>query len=80
MRQRDSLCVYHRLHSDLSSPLPDYKALAQLTTLAPADKKIVKSALATLPSLITAEREKEMGDMMGKLKEVSKNFLILHVP
>lgn len=63
-------------HSDQSSPFADYKALAQVPNLAPADKKIVKSALATLPSLITAEREKEMGEMMGKLKEASEIFLI----
>jgi hypothetical protein len=37
---------------------------------------VVKSALATLPGLITAAREKEMGDMMGKLKEVSSSFFI----
>jgi hypothetical protein len=37
---------------------------------------VVKSALATLPALITAAREKDMGDMMGKLKEVSLPFFI----
>lgn len=34
------------------------------------DKKIVTTALAALPPRINAAKEKEMGDMMGKLKEV----------
>ena len=35
------------------------------------DKKIVLSALSSLPSRINAAKEREMGEMMGKLKEVS---------
>ena len=34
------------------------------------DQKVVKRELATLPSRINAAKEKEMSDMMGKLKEV----------
>ena len=71
---RISLCIDRILYSDPSSPLLDYKALAQLPNLAPADKKIVKTALATLPNLVAVEREKEMGEMMGKLKEVSEKI------
>ena len=80
MLHRNSLRIYRTTHSDPSFPLPDYKALAEFSTLAPADKKIVKSALATLPSLIIAEREKEMSEMMGKLKEASKTVPHPHVP
>ena len=36
-----------------------------------ADKKVVREALARLPPRTKAAQEKEMGEMMGKLKEVS---------
>lgn len=35
-----------------------------------ADKKIIKRQLILLPPRTKAAQEKEMGDMMGKLKEV----------
>ena len=53
----------------------DYKVLAQLTTLPPQDKKIVQEALRSLPPRINAAKEKEMGDMMGKLKELGNGIL-----
>ena len=34
------------------------------------DKKVVQNALSTLPPRINAAKETEMGEMMGKLKEV----------
>jgi hypothetical protein len=39
--------------------------------LSTADKKVVQRALAILPVRTKAAQEKEMGEMMGKLKEVS---------
>lgn len=53
----------------------DYKALAQLPTLPPQDNKIVQAALRSLPPRISAAKEKEMGDMMGKLKELGNGIL-----
>ncbi|KAL8831945.1 MAG: hypothetical protein Q9191_000585 [Dirinaria sp. TL-2023a] len=40
-----------------------------MANLPAQDKKIVQQALSTLPARINAAKEKEMGDMMGKLKE-----------
>lgn len=53
----------------------DYKALAQLPTLPPQDMKIVQAALRSLPPRINTAKEKEMGDMMGKLKELGNGIL-----
>ncbi len=39
------------------------------------DKKIVQQALATLPTRINQAKEKEMGEMMGKLKELGNGIL-----
>lgn len=41
-----------------------------MASLPAQDKQIVQQALSTLPARINAAKEKEMGDMMGKLKEV----------
>ena len=53
----------------------DYKALSQISTLPPQDKKIVQKALAGLPPRIDEAKQKEMGDMMGKLKELGNGIL-----
>ncbi|KAF6229007.1 hypothetical protein HO133_007121 [Letharia lupina] len=53
----------------------DYKALAQLPTLPPQDQKIVQAALRSLPPRINTAKEREMGDMMGKLKELGNGIL-----
>ena len=56
----------------------DYKALASpplSDTLPPQDKKIVQTALRELPPRINVAKEKEMGDMMGKLKELGNGIL-----
>lgn len=55
---------------------PDYQTLSPLSsTLAPSDAKIVNTALRSLPAQIAAAKEKEMGEMMGKLKELGNGFL-----
>lgn len=41
-----------------------------MSNLPPQDRKIVQKALATLPPRLEQAKQKEMGDMMGKLKEV----------
>ena len=60
---------------NLQAAEDDYKALAQLPTLPPQDKKIVDAALRTLPPRINTAKDKEMGDMMGKLKELGNGLL-----
>ena len=37
----------------------------------------MRAALSTLPARINAAKEKEMGEMMGKLKEVGFNLLLM---
>lgn len=53
----------------------DYRELAGMTNLPAQDRKIVQQALSTLPARINAAKEKEMGDMMGKLKELGNGIL-----
>lgn len=50
-------------------PDADYRELAATSGLPPQDQKIIRQALSRLPARINAAKEKEMGDMMGKLKE-----------
>ena len=57
--------------SNLSGAEDDYKLLATMENLSPADKKIVLSQLRLLPPRTKAAQEKEMGEMWGKLKDVS---------
>ncbi|MCJ1433356.1 hypothetical protein MMC27_002716 [Xylographa pallens] len=57
------------------SPCIDYKELSKMPDLPVQDQKIVRAALATLPSRINAAKDKEMGEMMGKLKELGNGIL-----
>lgn len=41
-----------------------------MADLPPQDKKVVQQALSALPARINQAKDKELGDMMGKLKEV----------
>jgi len=41
-----------------------------MSDLPSQDKKVVHQALSVLPARINQAKEKELGDMMGKLKEV----------
>lgn len=42
-----------------------------MSNVPPGDRKIVQQQLKQLPPRTKAAQEKEMGEMMGKLKEVS---------
>jgi tetratricopeptide (TPR) repeat protein len=53
----------------------DYQALSQMPTLTPLDRKTVQTALRSLPSKLDAAKEKEMADMMGKLKQLGNGIL-----
>ena len=57
--------------SNLASGEEDYKLLSTMTNLSPADRKIVQAQLRILPPRIKEAQEKEMGEMWGKLKDVS---------
>lgn len=54
----------------------DYKELAKMDSLPPQDRRIVQRALASLPSRLEEAKQKEMGEMMGKLKEVGRYRLL----
>ena len=60
--------------ANLQGAEEDYKALAS-TTLSPPDRAIVQKALRELPARIQEARDREMGDMMGKLKELGNGIL-----
>lgn len=48
----------------------DYKTLSQMSNLSAADRKIVQQQMRVLPAKTKAAQEAEMGEMMGKLKQV----------
>ncbi|KAL9613751.1 MAG: hypothetical protein Q9204_008877, partial [Flavoplaca sp. TL-2023a] len=61
---------------ELQGALEDYQSLSPLSSiLSPSDKKIVNTALRNLPAQIAVAKEKEMGEMMGKLKELGNGIL-----
>ncbi|KAL4933280.1 uncharacterized protein BDV17DRAFT_251504 [Aspergillus undulatus] len=53
----------------------DYKILAAMENLSLDDRKIVQKALRELPVRIGKAREVEMGEMMGKLKDLGNGIL-----
>ncbi|KAL4963613.1 tetratricopeptide repeat protein 1 [Aspergillus stella-maris] len=53
----------------------DYKLLAGMENLSADDRKIVQKALGELPARIGKAREAEMGEMMGKLKDLGNGIL-----
>lgn len=57
--------------ANLQGAEEDYKELASMANLPPQDQKVVQRGLRELPPRIQAARENEMGEMMGKLKDVS---------
>ena len=63
--------------SNLSGAEEDYKILAGLTNLSPADRKIVQTQLRLLPPRTKAAQEKETAEMWSKLKDVSYSSTLL---
>lgn len=61
--------------ASLQSAEDDYKTLSKLQTLGPVDQKLVQKALRELPGRIQEARDREMGDMMGKLKDLGNGIL-----
>ncbi|KAL8782306.1 MAG: hypothetical protein Q9213_005500 [Squamulea squamosa] len=61
---------------NLQGALEDYQTLSALSSkLPPSDMKIINAALRSLPPQIAVAKEKEMGEMMGKLKELGNGIL-----
>ena len=46
-----------------------------MTNLSPADRNVVQRQLVLLPPRTKAAQEKEMGDMMGQLKQLGNGIL-----
>ncbi|GAD94762.1 tetratricopeptide repeat protein 1 [Paecilomyces variotii No. 5] len=61
--------------ANLQGAEEDYRELMGMDNLPPQDKKIVQKALRELPNRINQAREKEIGDMMGKLKDLGNGIL-----
>ncbi|KAJ9646050.1 hypothetical protein H2204_000712 [Knufia peltigerae] len=64
--------------TDLSAALEDYKTLQSppyFDTLPPSDQRTVRQALVVLPPQVNRAKEKEVADMMGKLKDLGNGIL-----
>ncbi|KFY23317.1 hypothetical protein V493_05926 [Pseudogymnoascus sp. VKM F-4281 (FW-2241)] len=61
--------------SALGGAEEDYKELSKMSNLSPADRKVVQRQLILLPPRTKAAQEKEMGDMMGQLKQLGNGIL-----
>lgn len=53
----------------------DYKTLSGMPNLTQLDRQSVDTALRRLPPLLEAAKSKEMGEMMGKLKDLGNGLL-----
>jgi tetratricopeptide (TPR) repeat protein len=64
--------------SHLAGAVEDYKLLASpdyMAQLPAADQKTVRRALVELPPKVDAAKQKEVGEMMGKLKDLGNGIL-----
>ncbi|KFY32954.1 hypothetical protein V495_08570 [Pseudogymnoascus sp. VKM F-4514 (FW-929)] len=61
--------------SALGGAEEDYKELSKMPNLSAADRKVVQRQLILLPPRTKAAQEKEMGDMMGQLKQLGNGIL-----
>lgn len=55
--------------------ITDYKLLASMQELSPTDRRRVQTALRVLPPKLNAAKDHEMGEMMGKLKDLGNGIL-----
>lgn len=60
--------------ASLQGAAEDYQTLDAMEGLPPNEKRIVQRALLELPDRIKEAREKEMGEMISKMKDVSDTF------
>ncbi|PYI31978.1 tetratricopeptide repeat protein [Aspergillus indologenus CBS 114.80] len=61
--------------ANLQGAEEDYKALAAMDNLPPEDRRVVQKGLRDLPDRIAQAREKDMAEMMGKLKDLGNGIL-----
>ncbi|KAK5258084.1 hypothetical protein LTR40_008614 [Exophiala xenobiotica] len=78
-RGRARSCLDPQTWSNLSAALEDYKTLQQtpeyFNALPPSDQKTVRQALVSLPPKVSAAKDREVADMMGKLKNLGNGIL-----
>ncbi|KAL8938012.1 MAG: hypothetical protein Q9216_004121 [Gyalolechia sp. 2 TL-2023] len=60
---------------NLQGALEDYQTLSSFPSLPPSDTRTINTALQTLPPRVAAAQKAEMGEMMGKLKELGNGIL-----
>ena len=75
-RSRSSITPSSWTH--LGGALEDYRTLSTpeyFSTLPPSDQRTVRQALTTLPARVNEAKDKEVGEMMGKLKELGNGIL-----
>lgn len=61
--------------SNLAGAEEDYRVLSAMSCLTSTDKKVVQQQLRALPPRVKAAQEVEMGEMMGKLKQLGNGLL-----
>ncbi|ATZ55730.1 hypothetical protein BCIN_12g02970 [Botrytis cinerea B05.10] len=61
--------------STLAGAVEDYKLLSTFTNLSAIDRKTVETQLRVLPPKSKAAQDREMGEMMGKLKQFGNGIL-----
>ncbi|QSZ34400.1 hypothetical protein DSL72_005992 [Monilinia vaccinii-corymbosi] len=61
--------------STLAGAIEDYRLLSTFTNLSPIDRKTVETQLRLLPPRSKAAQDREMGEMMGKLKQFGNGIL-----
>lgn len=61
--------------ANLAGAQEDYTQLATMREVGGLDRKTVDSALRTLPARVSNAQTAEMGEMMGKLKDLGNGFL-----
>lgn len=59
----------------LQSAEEDYKRLAGMQNLSSLDRKNVQAALRSLPPRLEQAKQNEIGEMMGKLKQLGNGIL-----
>ncbi|EPS29277.1 hypothetical protein PDE_04226 [Penicillium oxalicum 114-2] len=61
--------------ANLQGAMEDYQVLNSMETLPADEKRIVQRALRELPPRVNEAKDKEVGEMMSKMKELGNGFL-----
>ncbi|OOQ86826.1 putative tetratricopeptide repeat protein 1 (TTC1) [Penicillium brasilianum] len=61
--------------ANLQGAIEDYQALNSMETLPSDEKRIVQRALRELPARVNEAKEKEIGEMMSKMKDLGNGIL-----